>query len=93
MALMSHRPQRSSGWVMTEAPAVGSTLTVNRVAQAAAMYDEAKNSLRQTTLVSPIDGTVIEVTREVGERVRGNIHRTAILPARRRHPGRAMLGT
>jgi len=43
-----------------------------RLAQAAAMYDEAMNSLRQTTLTSPIDGSVIEVTREVGERVRGS---------------------
>ncbi|MDQ3266911.1 MAG: efflux RND transporter periplasmic adaptor subunit [Myxococcota bacterium] len=43
-----------------------------RLAQAAAQNDEASNSLRQTTLVSPIEGTVIEVTREVGERVRGS---------------------
>ncbi len=43
-----------------------------RLAQAAAQYDEATNSLRQTTLVSPIEGTVIEVTREIGERVRGS---------------------
>lgn len=43
-----------------------------RVAQAAAQYAEAQNQLSQTTLNAPIDGTVIEVSREVGERVRGS---------------------
>lgn len=43
-----------------------------RVAQAAAQLAEAQNALSQTTLSSPIDGTVIEVSREVGERVRGS---------------------
>lgn len=44
----------------------------DRAAQAAAALDEAKNNLEKTTLISPIDGNVIEVTREVGERVRGS---------------------
>ncbi len=43
-----------------------------QLAQAAAAYEEAQNSLEKTTLVSPIDGTVIELSREVGERVRGS---------------------
>ena len=43
-----------------------------RSSQAGALYDEAANNLSKTTLVSPIDGTVIEVSREVGERVRGS---------------------
>ena len=43
-----------------------------RASQAGALYDEAANNLSKTTLVSPIDGTVIEVSREVGERVRGS---------------------
>ena len=44
----------------------------DRAAQAAAVMEEAANSLAKTTLFSPIDGNVIEVTREVGERVRGS---------------------
>ncbi len=44
----------------------------DRAAQAAAVLDEAQNNLGKTTLFSPIDGNVIEVTREVGERVRGS---------------------
>jgi HlyD family secretion protein len=44
----------------------------DRVGQQQAMLDEAQNNLSKTTLVSPIDGTVIERTREVGERVRGS---------------------
>jgi HlyD family secretion protein len=44
----------------------------DRAAQAAAAQEEAKNTLSKTTLFSPIDGNVIEVTREVGERVRGS---------------------
>ncbi len=43
-----------------------------RHAQSAAQLDEALNSLSKTTLLSPIDGTVIELSREVGERVRGS---------------------
>ncbi len=44
----------------------------DRAVQAAAALEEANNNLSKTTLVSPIDGSVIEVTREVGERVRGS---------------------
>ncbi|MHB8873067.1 MAG: efflux RND transporter periplasmic adaptor subunit [Myxococcaceae bacterium] len=43
-----------------------------RLAQTTAAYEEAQNSLSKTTLLSPIDGTVIELSREVGERVRGS---------------------
>lgn len=44
----------------------------DRAAQASAVLEEAQNNLAKTTLYSPIDGNVIEVTREVGERVRGS---------------------
>lgn len=44
----------------------------DRAAQAAAVLEESQNNLAKTTLYSPIDGNVIEVTREVGERVRGS---------------------
>lgn len=44
----------------------------DRAAQAAAVLEESQNNLAKSTLFSPIDGTVIEVTREVGERVRGS---------------------
>lgn len=44
----------------------------DRAAQAAAMLDEAQNNLSKTTMTSPLDGNVIEVTRQVGERVRGS---------------------
>lgn len=43
-----------------------------RLAQSAASYDEAQKNLAYCTLTSPIDGTVIETSREVGERVRGS---------------------
>jgi HlyD family secretion protein len=43
-----------------------------RHAQAVAAYEEAQNYLSKTTLTSPIDGTVIELAREAGERVRGS---------------------
>lgn len=43
-----------------------------RYTQSSAAFDEAQTALSKTTLVSPIDGNVIEVTREVGERVRGS---------------------
>ncbi|MFO0599037.1 MAG: efflux RND transporter periplasmic adaptor subunit [Myxococcaceae bacterium] len=44
----------------------------DRASQAGAALEEAQNNLGKTTLYSPIDGNVIEVTREVGERVRGS---------------------
>jgi len=44
----------------------------DRVSQQQAVLDEAQNNLTKTTLLSPIDGTVIERNREVGERVRGS---------------------
>lgn len=44
----------------------------DRSTQAAAVLEEAQQNLDKTTLFSPIDGTVIEVSREVGERVRGS---------------------
>lgn len=44
----------------------------DRATQAAARLDEAQTDLGKTTLVSPIDGTVLELSREVGERVRGS---------------------
>ncbi len=44
----------------------------DRTSQAAAFYEESVNNLSKTVLLSPIDGTVIEMTREVGERVRGS---------------------
>jgi HlyD family secretion protein len=44
----------------------------DRAVQAAASLDEAANNVAKTTLLSPIDGTVIELTREIGERVRGS---------------------
>lgn len=34
--------------------------------------DESQNNLSKTTMTSPLDGNVIEVTRQVGERVRGS---------------------
>jgi HlyD family secretion protein len=45
---------------------------LDRAAQAMAALEEAQNNLSKTTLSSPIDGSVIEVTREIGERVRGS---------------------
>jgi len=44
----------------------------DRATQASARLEETQNDLSKTTLSSPIDGTVIELTREVGERVRGS---------------------
>ena len=44
----------------------------DRATQAGARVEETQNDLSKTTLLSPIDGTVIELTREVGERVRGS---------------------
>jgi HlyD family secretion protein len=44
----------------------------DRAAQAAAMLDESQNNLSKTTLISPLDGNIIEISRQVGERVRGS---------------------
>lgn len=44
----------------------------DRAAQALARLDETNSDLSKTTLTSPIEGTVIELSREVGERVRGS---------------------
>ncbi|MBU8900407.1 efflux RND transporter periplasmic adaptor subunit [Corallococcus sp. H22C18031201] len=43
-----------------------------RLAQNAAFLEQSATDLAKTTLESPIDGTVIELSREVGERVRGS---------------------
>lgn len=43
-----------------------------RSTQAMANVEEARTSVENTTLISPIDGTVIELSREVGERVIGS---------------------
>lgn len=43
-----------------------------RLSQASAANEEAQSNLSKTTLLSPIDGNVIELSREVGERVRGS---------------------
>ncbi|MBN9684938.1 MULTISPECIES: efflux RND transporter periplasmic adaptor subunit [unclassified Corallococcus] len=43
-----------------------------RVAQSSAVLEQASTDLARTTLLSPIDGNVIELSREVGERVRGS---------------------
>jgi HlyD family secretion protein len=43
-----------------------------RVAQMQAQLDEAKDFLTKTTLSAPIDGEVIELDRQRGERVRGS---------------------
>jgi HlyD family secretion protein len=48
------------------------TAQLDRASQAAAVLEEAQNNLAKTTLISPLDGNVIEVTRQVGERVRGS---------------------
>jgi HlyD family secretion protein len=37
-----------------------------------AMYEQAETNLARTELISPIDGNVIELSREIGERVRGS---------------------
>ncbi len=37
-----------------------------------AVLEQAQTNLNRTTLASPIDGTIIELTREIGERVRGS---------------------
>jgi HlyD family secretion protein len=43
-----------------------------QLSQAQAAYEEAMTDLSKTTLLAPIDGTVIETNHEVGERVRGS---------------------
>jgi HlyD family secretion protein len=55
-----------------EAAKARQTAQRDRSAQAAAVLEEAQQNLDKTTLYAPIDGTVIEITREVGERVRGS---------------------
>ncbi|WP_163992691.1 efflux RND transporter periplasmic adaptor subunit [Pyxidicoccus caerfyrddinensis] len=42
------------------------------LARNVAFVDQAQTDLSKTTLLSPIDGNVIELSREVGERVRGS---------------------
>ncbi|WP_426752559.1 efflux RND transporter periplasmic adaptor subunit [Myxococcus sp. Y35] len=42
------------------------------LARNVAIVDQAQTDLTRTTLLSPIDGNVIELSREVGERVRGS---------------------
>lgn len=44
----------------------------DRAAQAIAALEQAQTDIAHTTLISPIEGTVIELTREIGERVRGS---------------------
>jgi HlyD family secretion protein len=44
----------------------------DRASQADGRLEEASSDLAKTTLYAPIDGTVIERSREVGERVRGS---------------------
>ncbi|MCL2625304.1 MAG: efflux RND transporter periplasmic adaptor subunit [Cystobacterineae bacterium] len=43
-----------------------------RISQSLAALEEAQTDFARTTLYSPIDGTVIQLSREVGERVRGS---------------------
>lgn len=43
-----------------------------RLAQANAQYEQAATDLGHTTLLAPMDGNIIELDREVGERVRGS---------------------
>jgi HlyD family secretion protein len=44
----------------------------DRAAAAQGLLEQAQSDLYKTTLYSPIDGNVIETSREVGERVRGS---------------------
>jgi HlyD family secretion protein len=37
-----------------------------------ALYEQAETNLSRTELISPIDGNVIELSREIGERIRGS---------------------
>jgi HlyD family secretion protein len=43
-----------------------------RVEQAQAALDEANEHLKKSTLYAPIDGTVIDLNKKVGERIRGS---------------------
>lgn len=43
-----------------------------RLASATAVLEQAQSDLSKTTLTSPIDGNVIDLSRVVGERVRGS---------------------
>ena len=43
-----------------------------RYTSAVALYEQAETNLSRTELISPIDGNVIELSREIGERVRGS---------------------
>jgi HlyD family secretion protein len=43
-----------------------------RYASSVAQYEQAQTNLSRTELISPIDGNVIELSREIGERVRGS---------------------
>ena len=45
---------------------------LNKIAQAQANLDEQKDFLSKTVLSSPIEGQVIELDRQLGERVRGS---------------------
>ncbi|AKQ65818.1 putative Co/Zn/Cd efflux system membrane fusion protein [Myxococcus hansupus] len=48
------------------------TAAKQMLARNMAIVDQAQTDLQRTTLLSPIDGNVIELSREVGERVRGS---------------------
>jgi HlyD family secretion protein len=43
-----------------------------RYTSSVAMYEQAETDVARTELISPIDGNVIELSREIGERVRGS---------------------
>jgi HlyD family secretion protein len=43
-----------------------------RYTSSVAQYEQAQTNLSRTELISPIDGNVIELSREIGERVRGS---------------------
>ncbi len=43
-----------------------------RYTSSVAMYEQAQTDVSRTELVAPIDGNVIELSREIGERVRGS---------------------
>ncbi len=43
-----------------------------KYASSVALYEQQETNVARTELISPIDGNVIELTREVGERVRGS---------------------
>lgn len=43
-----------------------------RAGQAHARFEDASHDVARTTLLAPIDGTIIDLSREVGEKVRGS---------------------